>query len=64
MGRSGHTSLCIEEEKYAKLRRAFDSIVDTDKTFTIWAMDALETALNQVKIVNKIKQNLMIDLMA
>ena len=42
MGRSGYTSLSIEEKKYAKLRRAFDSTVDTEKTFTVWAMDALD----------------------
>ena len=52
MGRSGYTSLSIEEKKYAKLRRAFDSTVDTEKTFTVWAMDTLETALNREKAVN------------
>lgn len=52
MGRSGYTSLSIEEKKYAKLRRAFDSIVDTEKTFTVWAMEILETALNREKAVN------------
>ena len=52
MGRSGYTSLSIEEKKYAKLRRAFDNIVDTDKTFTVWAMETLEIALNREKILN------------
>ena len=52
MGRSSYTPLSIEEKKYAKLRHAFDNIVDSDKTFTVWAMDTLETALNREKAVN------------
>ena len=52
MGRSGYTSLSIKEKKYVKLRRAFDSIVDSDKTFTVWVMKILETALNREKSVN------------
>jgi hypothetical protein len=52
VGRSGYTSLSIEEKKYAKLRRKFDTI-DTDKSFTVWAMDVMETALNREIHLNK-----------
>ena len=52
MRRSDYTSLSVEEKKYAKLSHAFDSTVDTEKTFTVWAMDTLETALNREKAVN------------
>lgn len=53
MGRSGYTSLSIEEKAYAKLRRKFDDTVDTDNTFTVWAMETLQTALNRELYVNK-----------
>lgn len=54
MGRSGYTSLSIEEKTYAKLRRSFDLIVDTDKTFTVWAMDIMKSALNREEKINKL----------
>ena len=47
MGKSGYTSLSLEEKRYAKLRRNFDTTIDTDKTFTIWATDVLEAAINR-----------------
>ncbi len=45
MGRSGYTSLSISQKEYSKLRRAFDSTIDTDQTFTVWAMSVLESAI-------------------
>jgi hypothetical protein len=53
MARSGYTSLSIEEKQYAKIRRNFEVTVKTNKTFTMWAMDALITAINREKIVNE-----------
>jgi len=47
VGRSGYTSLSIEEKAYARLRRNFDTKIDTDKTFTAWALDILETAISR-----------------
>ncbi len=43
MRRSGYALSSLEEKKHVKLRLAFDSIVDTGNTFTIWTMDVLET---------------------
>lgn len=47
MGRSGYTSLSIEEKAYAKLRRNFNLKVNTDKTFTMWALDSMESAIER-----------------
>ena len=52
MGKSGYTSLSIEEKRYAKLRRNFDTIVNTDKTFTLWATDILDAAVNREDKIN------------
>ena len=53
VGRSGYTSLSLEEKRYAKLRRSFDTIVNTDKTFTVWVMETLDAALNRQLKLNK-----------
>lgn len=53
VGRSGYTSLSLEEKRYAKLRRSFDTIVNTDKTFTVWAMETLDAALARESKLNK-----------
>ena len=47
MGKSGYTSLSLEEKRYAKLRRNFDTTISTDQTFTTWATDVLEAAINR-----------------
>ena len=54
MGVSGYTSLSIEEKRYARLRRSFDTIIDTEKTFTVWAIDVLDAAVNREGKINQL----------
>lgn len=54
MGRSGYTGLSIEEKAYARLRRSFDTTIDTEKTFTVWAMDVMESAVIREKAITKL----------
>lgn len=53
VGKSGYTSLSIEEKRYARLRRSFDTIVDTDKSFTVWAIDVLDSAVDREGKINQ-----------
>ena len=53
MGRSGYTSLSIEEKAYARLRRNFDTTIDTEKSFTVWALDVLESAVYREEKLNQ-----------
>ena len=53
VGISGYTSLSLKEKRYAKLRRNFDTKIDTDKTFTVWATEVMEAAVNREDYLNK-----------
>ena len=57
MGKSGYTSLSIEEKRYARLRRDFETHVNTDSTFTVWAMDTLESAIKRNTKINEMFPN-------
>ena len=52
MGRSGYTSLSIEEKRYAKLRRTYDTTHTKDESFTVWAANALDSYLTREDQVN------------
>lgn len=58
MGRSGYTSLSIEEKRYARIRRSFETTVTTEKTFTVWAMETLENAISKEAKLKKSFGNL------
>ena len=60
LGRSGYTSLSIEEKRYARLRRAFDRSVasNTKDTFTVWAMSTLEASVNRQEKINDLFPNM------
>ena len=58
MGRSGYTSLSIEEKAYARLRRNFDVTILTEKTFTQWALDVMESAVYREEKINKLYPSL------
>ena len=51
MGKSGYTSLSIDEKRYAKMRRAFDTTVDTESTYTVWHCDVVESAIDRIKFL-------------
>jgi hypothetical protein len=53
VGRSGYTSLSIEEKAYARLRRSFDTTIDTEKSFTVWALNVMESAIEKERKLNK-----------
>ena len=53
MGKSGYTSLSIEEKRYARMRRDFDNIVETEKTYTQWHCDVTEAALDRLKFLGQ-----------
>jgi len=54
MGKSGYTSLSLNEKEYANLRRSWDKIVQTDQTFTTWATDVLFNGVARVEKLNKL----------
>ena len=47
MGTSGYTSLSIEQNRYNKLRKDWDANIDSEYTFTVWAMDTMENAIKR-----------------
>jgi hypothetical protein len=49
MGKSGYTSLSLDEKRYAKLRKDWESHVTTEDTFTVWATTVLEKAIEREK---------------
>lgn len=53
VGKSGYTSLSLEEKRYAKLRRNFEINVNTDNTFTVWATAVMEAAVNREGYLHK-----------
>lgn len=56
MGLSGYTSLSLEEKRYAKLRKNWESKVVTENSFTVWATEVLEHAIEREdNLANKFK---------
>ena len=53
MGKSGYTSLSLEEKRYAQLREKWNKIIsnDTDDTFTMWATKILESAIDRTELL-------------
>ncbi len=58
MGRSGYTSLSIEEKRYVKMRREFEKVIGTEnKTFTVWCADTIDSGIERVKFLEKAYPN-------
>ena len=58
MGRSGYTSLSIEEKRYAKMRRKFEKVIGTEsKTFTVWCADIIDSGIERVNFLEKAYPN-------
>ena len=59
MGKSGYTSLSLDETRYSKLRKSWDNIVgkDTDDTFTVWATTVLEQSVERVSLIKSMFPN-------
>ena len=59
MGKSGYTSLSIEEKQYARLRKDWNKIIEptTDDTFTVWAMKVLEAAITRTELIDSMFPN-------
>lgn len=64
-------SLSIPRERYAKLRREFDNVIETDDSFTEWHTALAESSIERsrflkkafphMKIVKKIPNGVIID---
>jgi mRNA-degrading endonuclease HigB of HigAB toxin-antitoxin module len=54
MGKSGYTSLSLDENRYATLRKDWDKIVgkNTEDTFTAWATTVLEQAIQRTSLID------------
>ena len=50
-----YTGLSIEDKRYDRIRREFDSIVSksTDLTFTEWSIRTLESSVTRIGIISK-----------
>ena len=48
MGRSGYTSLSLPQDDYKLIRAKFDK-TDIPYSFTVWATDILDAALERMK---------------
>ena len=60
MGKSGYTSLSIDEKRYTRMRKNFDVAVqpETDSTYTSWHCDVVESAIDRVKFLHASFPNL------
>ena len=58
MGKSGYTSLSIQDERYARMRRTFNTVVKTESTYTKWHCDVVESALGRLKFLKSTFPNL------
>lgn len=58
MGKSGYTSLSLDEKRYAKLRKNWDNHVTFDGTFTVWATNVLERSIERERELNSRYRNL------
>lgn len=59
MGKSGYTSLSLDEVRYKSLRKNWNQIVSTktDDTFTAWSTTVLEQSIERIKLINEIYPN-------
>ena len=53
MGLSGYTSLSLDQKRYTRLRKNWDSHINTDQTFTVWATNILERAIERERELNQ-----------
>jgi|TARA_B110000438_G_scaffold290368_1_gene325992 hypothetical protein len=66
MGKSGYTSLSLDENRYAKLRKNWDKIVSGTEdwgtsnkySFTAWATIVLEQAIERTSLIGSMFPNL------
>lgn len=54
MPREGYTNLSIESKRYDKNRRSFDMHVKQDLTYSAWAMDTLDAAIEREILLTKL----------
>ena len=52
MGRSGYTSLSLEQEQYKLIRRKFDRHYDGDEKFTPYVSGLIEASLDRLAYLN------------
>lgn len=59
MGRSGYTSLSIEQTQYARTRRKWETIIapNSDLTYTQWHSEVLENSLDRIVLLKKMFPN-------
>jgi|TARA_B110000467_G_C18288375_1_gene463165 hypothetical protein len=65
MGKSGYTSLSLNEDRYAKLRKDWDHIVSghdgwgstREHSFTAWATTVLEQSIKRVSLIKSMYPN-------
>jgi hypothetical protein len=55
LGKSGYTSLSLDEKRYAKLRKRYDQVVapNTDDTFTKNVTDWIEKGIERIALIDK-----------
>lgn len=54
MPREGYTNLSIESKRYDKNRRNFDTLIKKDVTYSAWAMDVLDDAIEREKLLTEL----------
>ncbi len=59
MGRSGYTSLSLPQDDYKLIRAKFDK-TDIPYSFTVWATDILDAALERMKYAKTVYPHLEI----
>jgi len=54
MGKSGYTSLSLDQKRYAKLRKDWDNSVGryVEDTFTAWATTVLEQSIERTSLLS------------
>lgn len=59
MGKSGYTSLSLDEKKYSRLRKNWDQVIGktSDDSFTVWATTVLEQAIDRTSLVESLFPN-------
>jgi hypothetical protein len=59
MGKSGYTSLSLDEKRYAKLRKNWEQVIGKEKgeTFTVWATNILEQSIQRTSLVESLYPN-------
>jgi len=59
MGKSGYTSLSLDQNRYAVLRKNWDKVVEkgTEDTFTAWATTILEQSIQRTSLIHSMYPN-------